>query len=137
MTANFVLVIEDDPDSATFFSEVLKTAGFEVEIAGDGATAAQRLREIVPTVVVLDLHLPYVGGIRLLEQIRSDPRLAPTRVLVATANDSLIHTVESQADVVLLKPVGIVQLRQIVTQLARRAAGIAQDNAPLIGLDEI
>ena len=39
---------------------------------------AERLTEIVPELVVLDLHLPGVGGTTILDQIRSDPRLAPT-----------------------------------------------------------
>ncbi|HNT75150.1 MAG TPA: response regulator [Anaerolineae bacterium] len=122
MTDKLILVVEDDPDSALLFCEVLKMAGFEVEVAGNGAVAASRLEEIVPALVVLDLHLPLIGGIRILQQIRSDPRLATTRVLVATANDRLVNVVEHQSDAVLVKPISINTLRKTVQRLVRQAS---------------
>jgi len=122
MTDKLILVVEDDPDSALLFCEVLKMAGFEVEVVGNGAVAASRLEEIVPALVVLDLHLPLIGGIRILQQIRSDPRLATTRVLVATANDRLVNVVEHQSDAVLVKPISINTLRKTVQRLVRQAS---------------
>jgi len=118
MNDKLVLIIEDDIDISTFFSEALKSAGFAVDVVYDGAAAEKRLGEIVPDVVVLDLHLPLVGGIRLLKQIRSDSRLLQTRVLVATANDSLVNVVHKDADMVLIKPIGIRQLRAAVEKLS-------------------
>ena len=120
MTNKLVLVVEDDPDSSLLFHEVLRMADFDVEVAANGAIAIQCLQEMIPAVVVLDLHLPIVGGIRVLQHIRSDPRLAQTRVLVATANDRLVSEVESQADVVLIKPIGINKFRRAVQQLAQQ-----------------
>jgi CheY-like chemotaxis protein len=94
-------------------------ADFDVEVAVNGAIAIQRLQEWSRRWWCWTLHLPMVGGIRVLQHIRSDPRLAQTRVLVATANDRLVSEVESQADVVLIKPIGINKFRQVVQQLAQ------------------
>ena len=119
MNEILVLIIEDDVDVSTFFAEALKSAGFKVETILDGATAETRLQEIVPNIVILDLHLPLVGGIRLLKQIRSDARLVHTRVLVVTANDSLVNHVKNEADKVLIKPVSIRKLRSTVENLIK------------------
>ena len=117
MNDKLVLIIEDDRDISLFFSTILKSAGFRVEIVFDGMAAEKRLGEIVPDVVVLDLHLPLVGGILLLRQIRADVRLSQTRVLVTTANDSLINVVKDDADTILIKPISIRQLLLAVEQL--------------------
>ncbi len=111
-----ILIIEDDIDSGFIFSEALKSAGLAAEVITDGAAAEQRLLEVVPDVVLLDLHLPLVGGIKLLQQIRGDKRMSKTRVIVVTANDHLTDLVERDADDVLIKPVAIKQLCRVVTQ---------------------
>jgi two-component system copper resistance phosphate regulon response regulator CusR len=111
MGDKFALIIEDEEDLATIFSEALKAAGFETEIIYDGAIAERRLREVCPAIVVLDLNLPHVDGNQLLHQIRTDPRLNSTRVLVATADAGMADMLGDEADLVLLKPISFVQLR--------------------------
>lgn len=111
-----ILIIEDDIDSGFIFSEALRSAGLKSEVVTDGAAAEQRLTEVVPDLVLLDLHLPLVGGIKLLHQIRHDERLRQTKVIVVTANDHLTDLVERDADDVLIKPVAIKHLCRVVNQ---------------------
>ena len=118
MSKKMALIIEDEEDLATIFSEALKAAGFETEIIYDGAVAAQRLKEVIPLVVVLDLNLPHVDGNQLLHQIRMDARLSDTRVLVATADAGMADTLDDEADLTLLKPVSFVQLRIMAERMA-------------------
>jgi DNA-binding response OmpR family regulator len=118
MTEKFALIIEDEADLATIFSEALKAGGFKTEIIQDGAVAIERLKEVEPIVVILDLHLPHVSGPDILRQIRADERLKDTRVLVATADASLAETLVDEADLVLLKPVSFAQLRMMAERLA-------------------
>lgn len=118
MSKQFALIIEDEEDLATIFSEALRAAGFETELIYDGATAQQRLKEVVPRVVVLDLNLPYVDGNQLLTQIRGDERLNNTRVLVATADSGMADMLDAEADLILLKPISFVQLRIMAERLA-------------------
>ncbi len=120
MSKRLGLVVEDDEDLAVIFSEALRAAGFETEIIRDGAQAAQRLKDEdapIPDIVVLDLHLPHVSGMDLLEQIRAGERTANIRVLIATADASLVEMLEEQADLVLLKPISFIQLRMLASRL--------------------
>jgi len=117
MSDKFALIIEDEEDLATIFSEALKAAGFETEIIYDGAVAERRLREVCPAIVVLDLNLPHVDGNQLLHQIRTDPRLDNTRVLVATADAGMADMLSDEADLILLKPISFVQLRTMAERM--------------------
>jgi DNA-binding response OmpR family regulator len=114
------LIIEDDPDAVIIFSEALKAAGFEVETAWAGDKALERLTVTTPDVVVLDLHLPHVAGSGILRYIRSDARLAETQVIIATADPREAEILESQADLVLLKPISFSQLRDLAKRLRQR-----------------
>lgn len=119
MKKTLALIIEDEADLATIFSEALKAGGFETEIIGDGAEALKRLETVVPKVLVLDLHLPHVSGKDILTNIRSNERLADTRVLVTTADSHMAEIVEDQADLVLLKPISFMQLQVLAKRLAQ------------------
>lgn len=112
------LIIEDNQDQNLVFTTALNQAGFETESILEGSTAQVRLTEVVPEVVILDLHIPGVNGEVLLRQIRGDQRLANVRVMLATADASLAKDLQSQADIVLLKPISFAQLSKLATRLA-------------------
>lgn len=118
MSQRFALIIEDEVDLATIFSEALKAAGYATDIVHSGEKALERLAVKVPDVVVLDLHLPHVAGTDILTQIRADARLAETRVVVATADARMAEMLHEQADLVLVKPISFVQLRDLAARLA-------------------
>ena len=113
----FALVIEDDADQALIFAEALRAAGFEPEVVRDGRAALTRLEAAAPSLVVLDLHIPRVLGKDLLYYIRTDERLAGTRVILASGDYQLSQSLRDQADVVLLKPIGFQQLRDIASRM--------------------
>jgi len=117
MSEKFGLIIEDEEDLATIFSEALKAGGFQTEIIYDGYIAQQRLKEVCPDVVVLDLNLPHVDGNQLLIQIRDDPRLEKTRVLIATADAGMAEMLDREADLILLKPISFLQLRMMAERM--------------------
>lgn len=117
MNKSLALVIEDDMDLSLIFSEALQAAGFEVEIISDGGQASARLKEVAPSVVVLDLHLPHVSGEELLQQIRDDARLNDARVILATADPVMGEALAGSADLVLIKPISFNQLRDLATRL--------------------
>lgn len=115
--SKLAFVIEDEPDLAKIFSKALKFDGLDIEIIADGLEAVERLATEVPTVVVLDMHLPNVDGAEILARIRQDPRLNSTRVIVATADANMADIIEEDADIVLLKPVSYHQLRDLASRL--------------------
>lgn len=113
------VVIEDDADLATIFTEALQMANFQVETIQDGSLASARLTQIEPHVVILDMHLPGTSGEEILTQIRSDPRLKHTVVVLATADARMGEAFTDTADFVLIKPIAFTQLRDLTNRLHR------------------
>ena len=106
-------IVEDNKDTVTIFRGALELAGYDVDVSYDGADAQNRLNEIVPNLIILDLHIPNVSGDKVLKQIRSDERLKETRVFLATADANMAAQLRDQAELVLLKPIGFSQLRDL------------------------
>ena len=106
-------IVEDNKDTVTIFRGALELADYEVEVAYDGATAKKRLTEIVPDLIILDLHIPNISGDVVLKHIRADERLKDTRVFLATADANMASQLRDQAELVLLKPIGFSQLRDL------------------------
>lgn len=117
MSDLFALIVEDDNDLAIIFAMALQEAGFETQIVRAGDTALMWLSSSTPDIVVLDLHLPRVSGDNILKQIRADARLANTKVIIATADPRMAEALEDKADLVLLKPIGFSQLRDLAARL--------------------
>jgi len=110
-------IIEDEQEQAEIFSRALQMAEFETEVIRNGNAALERLAAAVPTLVVLDLHLPYVSGADILQSIRADARLADTRVILATADPQMAEMLQEKSDLVLIKPVSFYQLRDLAARL--------------------
>jgi CheY-like chemotaxis protein len=117
MSGQLALVIEDHKDISELFQTVLQQSGFQTEIVPTGDGAVARLADVVPDVVILDLHLPGVQGDEILHQIRADARMAETRVIVITAYAALARTLQDEADLVLIKPISLNLLRRLVSRL--------------------
>jgi CheY-like chemotaxis protein len=118
MNSPSVLIVEDDQDVAELYGRVLESSAYTTEIVRTGEAALARLAVTAPDVVVLDLSLPpHVSGGDVLNQVRSDRRLAGTRVIVVTGHPDLADAMGDQADLVLLKPVDVNQLTDFVARL--------------------
>ncbi|MCC6259870.1 MAG: response regulator [Anaerolineales bacterium] len=114
---NFALVIEDDPDLSGIFTKALEAAGFKVETLMDGALAQKRLEEVIPRVIVLDMHLPHVDGITLLKQIHSTSNFKDTKIIMTTADNVQAELHRSQVTIAMVKPITFSQLRDISARL--------------------
>ncbi|HEX9648649.1 MAG TPA: response regulator transcription factor [Alphaproteobacteria bacterium] len=121
-----VLVVEDDTTLAAQLRAALDQAGYAVDAAGDGEEA-QFLGETEPyDVVVLDLGLPVVDGVTVLERWRRAGHAVP--VLILTARDSWHDKVagfDAGADDYLAKPFRMEELLARLRALIRRASGHA------------
>jgi two-component system cell cycle response regulator DivK len=114
----YAMIIEDNEDLAIIFAEALQAAGLETDIIQDGETALEQLTDSRPRIIILDLHLPYVSGEEVLEQIRADERLAESKVIIATADPRMADMLKDSADLVLLKPISFGQLRDLAARLS-------------------
>ena len=109
-TKPLALIIEDNEDQNLVFTTAMKNAGYDTESIKDGAIAMKRLAEVVPQMVILDLHIPGINGGWLLREIRRDPRTRNAHVIIVSADAEFAANLQAQVDLVLLKPVSYTQL---------------------------
>lgn len=128
-----LLLVEDDVPLAELMATSLRRGGYTVTLHHDGATAEERIRELGPDLVVLDVMLPGRDGFDICRVIKSTSTV-PVLMLTARGED-LDHVLglELGADDYVIKPVGPRVLEARVKALLRRA-GPARDSAeaPLI-----
>ena len=122
MSKPLALIIEDDPDLSEIFSMSLRGGGFDTELIRDGQLAINRLALAGPTpaVIVLDLNLPHVDGAHILDEIRNNENYNKTSVILTTADANRADSLRGKADLVLLKPVSVDQLRDLAKRLLLR-----------------
>lgn len=110
-----ILIIEDTVDLAELMAITLRTAGHEVEVAGDGACALRAVRHNQPDLVVVDIMLPDIVGLSLCESLRQDrtddePRLPILVVSACSEDDTRPISLAAGADDFLPKPFSPYQL---------------------------
>jgi len=123
-----VLVVEDEQAIALNVVEYLEARGHRVDVAYDGAAALMALAQASFDVIVLDLGLPRVQGLDVLQQLRLRAGLH-TPVLVLTARDTLGSkqaAFDAGADDYLVKPFALAELAMRVQALHRRARPSAE-----------
>jgi diguanylate cyclase (GGDEF)-like protein len=116
MDKPFALIIEDERDVAALFRHVIDMSGYRTEVALHGQVAVERLSNSQPDLIILDLNLPGVSGIEILEMIQKDKRLRHTRVIVITAHAHIASGLPVQPDLVLLKPISVEQLTSFINR---------------------
>ena len=82
--AKKILIVDDEPDFATFLSVLLEENGYESVSARDGVEGLKVLRKEKPDLVLLDLMMPKKSGITMFQELRKDPNLSNIPVIVVT-----------------------------------------------------
>jgi diguanylate cyclase (GGDEF)-like protein len=123
-----VLVIDDDVDIANLFGMVLGLVGYEFEIANSARDALSRLATSTPDLILLDMALDTeLGGQDILYQVRANPRLKNTQVIVITGHPSMLEPVTNLADLTMLKPIDVEQLKAIAIRLKADAQPVKHE----------
>jgi len=115
-TKPVALIIEDNEDQNLVFTNALMQAGYKTESVQDGPTAMKRLSEVIPDMVILDLHIPGINGGLILREIRNDPRSQHAHVIIVSADAEFASSLQAQVDLVLLKPVSFTQLSLLASR---------------------
>jgi len=119
-----ILVVEDEPGIALGLGDDLRMEGYEVEIAGDGLTAARLAREGSFDLIVLDVMLPGKDGFEVCRELRRGGLRTPILMLTAKTQEAeKVLGFELGADDYVTKPFGTRELRARIKALLRRAAG--------------
>jgi two-component system, OmpR family, KDP operon response regulator KdpE len=120
-----VLLIEDDDSTRTSVARDLGLRGFRVDEAPDGRTALERWELHRPDLVLVDLGLPDMDGLRVIRAVRRDAA-TPVIVLSARGEESTkIEALELGADDYVTKPFAMGELQARIRAVLRRATGPA------------
>lgn len=114
-----VLVVDDDPVSVKVVSRILEREGFRMDSAADGFQAGAKLYSFAPDLVTLDLSMPGLGGLQVIEFIRRSPRLAGVKIVVVSGmpESQLRAARKAGADAAFRKPVRPALLLETVRRL--------------------
>lgn len=115
-----IVIVDDEVETVELFSEMMRLAGFQVFKSFGGAKAIELISEIRPSVVLLDLMMPDVSGLEILEYLRRDPALQNTPVIIVTAKsfpEDQKMCMQAGANLFLEKPIAFKDLRIAVEQV--------------------
>ena len=108
-----VLAVDDDQINRLLLQRVLEARGFAVETVTTGMEALAALDRRRPDVILLDIMMPGMTGLEVLERVRANPRLASIPVILLTAkegDDDVLTGYRSGADYYITKPLVVEQL---------------------------
>ena len=91
-----VLIVDDFEDSRAMYSAYAKVCGFDVAEAGDGISALEQARALLPHCVVIDLALPGLDGWEVVRRLRADPRTHAIPVIAVSGHTLESHTRAAQ-----------------------------------------
>ena len=120
-----ILIVEDNELNLKLFCDLLRVHGFEVEPVRDGRDALERAREFLPELVIMDIQMPHVSGLELIEQIKAEEKLAPVPVLAVTAyaakgDEERIR--DAGAEGYVSKPISVAKFVEAVRALLKEKA---------------
>ncbi len=118
--AKRILVVEDNDLNRKLFCDLLRAKGFAVEPLADGQAVIARAHAFTPDLVIMDIQLPRISGLELIEALKADALLRHIPVLAVTAyagkgDEDRIR--EAGAEGYLAKPVSITPFLQAVGRL--------------------
>ena len=80
-----ILVVEDNELNLKLFCDLLRAHGYEAEPVRDGREAVERARAFEPDLIVMDIQMPHITGLELIEQIKADEDLKAIPIMAVTA----------------------------------------------------
>ncbi len=124
-----ILAIEDDPIVRATLLRILRAAGYEVNVAYNATEGRKACSRLKPDAVILDIHLPDGNGVEVCRDLKADPRLRQTPVLMLTGDavslDDQQAGLEAGADDYLLKPFDaqelVLRLKRLLAPLRTKA----------------
>jgi diguanylate cyclase (GGDEF)-like protein len=134
--AEQILVVDDDPDIARFVEVNLRSAGYDVAVAGDGEEALEKAGDMRPDLVLLDVMMPRIDGFEVAQRLRKNPQTANTSIIMLTAkalSADKVTGLQAGADDYIIRPFDPIELLARVKGTLRRAKEM-RNLSPLTGL---
>jgi DNA-binding response OmpR family regulator len=115
-----IIVVEDEPDAAELFAEMMRVSGFRVVKASGSSLAMGMINKEEPDAVILDIMMPDISGLEVLRYMRREPKLAKIPVVVVSAKSlpaDIKTGLDAGASAYLTKPVGYLDLKGAVEKV--------------------
>lgn len=109
-----IIIIEDEPDTAEMYSEMMRISGYQVVKFYGGVPAVAQIADLQPAAVLLDLMMPDLSGLEVLRFMKEEPALVNVPVIIVSAKtlpSDIEEGLEAGAEVYLTKPVSFSDLR--------------------------
>ncbi len=119
-----IYIVEDDPSIQEIEKMALKNSNYMVQVFGRASTFYERMDEIIPDLVLLDIMLPDEDGYQIVRRLRSDPRTRRVPVIMITAKTTemdMLKGLDDGADDYIRKPFSVMELLSRVRALLRRS----------------
>ncbi|MBI5344841.1 MAG: sigma-54-dependent Fis family transcriptional regulator [Deltaproteobacteria bacterium] len=135
MRGDKILVVDDKPDTCWIISEILKNDGYAVRFANDGESAMKEFVKYPPDLVLLDMRLPDIDGLSLLEKMKGLERLMSV-IMISAYSDvkKAVKAMKLGAFDYVTKPFNNEELAHLVKKALREDPG---GNDPLLRLDRV
>lgn len=118
-----ILVIDDEPELVKAITIRLKTSGYEVVLAFDGLEGLDKVKEIKPDLVLLDIIMPKMNGYEVCKALKDNPETKDLPVIIFTASgqrDLEKKCLSMGAKGVIMKPFEAAELLELVNNLLKR-----------------
>jgi len=118
-----VLIIDDEPDTCTYFSSLLEDNDYEIEIAYDGEEGFAKLRAAIPDLITLDISMPEKSGVKFYREIKENNRWKNIPVIIITGvSDDFRQFISSRRQVpppegYISKPIDPEEFLKLVDEL--------------------
>ena len=128
-----ILIVEDNELNLKLFCDLLRAHGYAAEPVRDGREAMERARAFAPDLVVMDIQMPYISGLELIEQMKGDERLRRTPIMAVTAyaakgDEDRIRAAGAEGYV--SKPISVMKFVAAVRELLEAAAKRVEEEVP-------
>jgi two-component system cell cycle response regulator DivK len=127
-----ILVVEDNELNLRLFCDLLRAHGYQAEPVRDGREALERARAFVPDLVVMDIQMPHISGLELIERMKADAELRRPPIMAVTAyaakgDEERIR--DAGAEGYVSKPISVLKFVEAVRALLDAAAARAVEEA--------
>ena len=121
---DLVLVIDDDADQQALMTRFLHREGFRVRVASEGRTGLALAKRLRPRAILLDVMMPVIDGWSVLTELKADPDLSETPVVMVTSVDQRSLAASLGAADYMIKPVRWDRFRKVMDRFRTATGGI-------------
>ncbi|MGC1378018.1 MAG: response regulator [Anaerolineales bacterium] len=117
-----VVIVEDEPDAAEMLAEMMRVSGFRVVKSYSSGPAIDIISSEMPDVVILDIMMPDISGLEVLQIIQQEPKTAKIPVVVVSAKSmpaDIQIGLDAGASIYLTKPVGFLDLKNAIERVTK------------------